>query len=367
MHTTQIEPTRPRTSPGHVLLILAALVVVIAGLRAAEAILVPILLAACLAVICFPILSYLQQWGLPGWLALLTVLGITILAVLAVVAVAGASFEDFRAHLPEYQERLVDQQRRLVAWLEARGVDAAERRGFDARRLVSLTATVVGSLAALFSNAALILLLLAFMLAEAAQLPAKLASMSESGPQTARRARQILVDVRRYMALKTGMCLLTAALVAAWLALLGVSYPLLWGLLAFFFNFIPNIGSLIAAVPPVLLALVQHGPGTAAAAAAGCLTINGIIGSLVEPRVMGRGLGLSTLVVFLSLLFWGWVLGPAGMLLSVPLTMILKILLESGEQTRWIAVLLGPGAVAPDKDKAAHAQELPDFFSSEGR
>ena len=172
--------------------------------------------------------------------------------------------------------------------------------------------------------------------------------MSASGPQAARRARQMLVELRRYMALKTAMCLLTAALIAVWLALLGIAYPILWGVLAFFFNFIPNIGSLIAAIPPILLGLVQHGPATAAITAGGCLAINGIIGSVVEPRIMGRGLGLSTLVVFLSLLFWGWVFGPAGMLLSVPLTMIVKILLESAEETRWFAVLLGAGVAGQD-------------------
>jgi predicted PurR-regulated permease PerM len=345
------------------LVILAALIVVIAGLRAAGVILVPVLLAAGLAVICFPILSHLQEWGLPGWLALLTVLGVAVIAALGIVAVAGASFDDFRSHLPEYQQRLAEQERRLVSWLEAQGIeleDSALRPDLDARRVISIAAAVVGSLATLFSDAALILLLLAFMLAEAAQLPAKLSSMSAQGPRTASRARRILVELRRYMALKTAMCLLTAVLIAAWLALLGVSYPMLWGLLAFFFNFIPNIGSLIAAVPPVLLALVQHGPATAAIAAAGCLAINGIIGSVVEPRVMGRGLGLSTLVVFLSLLFWGWVFGPAGMLLSVPLTMIVKILLESAEETRGIAVLLGAGAAAPDVADLDDADRRPE-------
>ena len=169
MGTPQIEATRPptHTSPGQVLLILASLIVVIAGLRAAGVILVPVLLAAGLAVICFPILSHLQEWGLPGWLALLTVLGITVVVAIAVVIVAGASFDDFRSQLPEYQRRLAEQERRLVSWLEARGIefeDRAIRPDFDARRIISIIATVVGSLAALFSDAALILLLLAFML-----------------------------------------------------------------------------------------------------------------------------------------------------------------------------------------------------------
>ena len=135
--------------------------------------------------------------------------------------------------------------------------------------------------------------------------------------------------------------LATGVLVAAWLRIVGVDYALLWGLLAFLLNYIPSIGSFIAAVPAVMLAFLQLGPGDGIVTAIGYLVINTVIGNFIEPRVMGEGMGLSTLVVFLSLIFWGWVLGPVGMLLSVPLTMIMKIALEASDETRWIAVLLG--------------------------
>jgi predicted PurR-regulated permease PerM len=125
----------------------------------------------------------------------------------------------------------------------------------------------------------------------------------------------------------------------------------LWGLVAFLFNFVPNIGSIIAAVPALLLALVQLGPGPALAAGAGYLVVNIVMGNVVEPRFMGRGVGLSTLVVFLSLVFWGWVLGPVGMLLSVPLTMVVKLALEANPETRWIAVLIGPD-VEPEPESS---------------
>ena len=117
---------------------------------------------------------------------------------------------------------------------------------------------------------------------------------------------------------------------------------MLWGTLAFLLNYVPNIGSIIAAIPALLLALVQLGPGAVLWSAIGYLVVNNLVGNVIEPRFMGRGLGLSTLVVFLSLVFWGWVLGPVGMFLSVPLTMTLKIALDSSEETRWIAILLGP-------------------------
>ena len=144
------------------------------------------------------------------------------------------------------------------------------------------------------------------------------------------------------MFLKTIVSLATGVLVTLILVLIGVDYPILWGMLAFAFNFIPNIGSIIAAVPAVLLALIQLGPKGALTTAACYFVINILIGSVIEPRFMGKGLGLSTLVVLLSLLFWGWVLGPVGMLLSVVLTILLKIMLDSSEKTRSLALLLGP-------------------------
>jgi predicted PurR-regulated permease PerM len=163
-------------------------------------------------------------------------------------------------------------------------------------------------------------------------------------------AHSIKDTVNQYLALKTLFSLATGILVWVWLRFHGVDYPLLWGILAFLLNFVPNIGSILAAIPAVLLAIVQFGGGRASAVAAGYLVINFVIGSVVEPRFMGRGLGLSTLVVFVSLVFWGWVLGPVGMLLSVPLTMVLKIALEGNDDTRWLAVMLGPEPAPAPQD-----------------
>ena len=143
------------------------------------------------------------------------------------------------------------------------------------------------------------------------------------------------------MGIKTLTSLMTGLLVWIWLQIVGVNYPVLWGLLAFLFNYIPNIGSIIAAVPAVLLALVQLGLPGALWTAGGYLAVNMLIGNVIEPRIMGKGMGLSTLVVFLSLIVWGYILGGVGMFLSVPLTMIAKIVLEHNPRTRWIAVILG--------------------------
>jgi predicted PurR-regulated permease PerM len=142
-------------------------------------------------------------------------------------------------------------------------------------------------------------------------------------------------------------------LIYVWLLILGVEYPLLWALIAYLLNFVPNIGSIIAAVPAMLLALIQLGPLYMLLVGAGYLFVNTLMGNVIEPRYMGRGLGLSTLVVFLSLVFWGWVLGPVGMLLSVPLTMLLKIAFESSDETRWIAIIMGPDVVEDTEEEQA--------------
>jgi predicted PurR-regulated permease PerM len=205
-------------------------------------------------------------------------------------------------------------------------------------RLASKMLTGLGNV---LSNAVLIVLTVIFMLLEATAFPEKLreAFGSSTGSMGA-----FMKDINRYMVIKTWASLATGALAALCMALLGVDYAILWGVLAFMFNYVPNIGSIIAAVPAVLLALVQQGGMIALLAAAGYVLINLLIGTFIEPRFMGRGLGLSTLVVFLSLVFWGWILGPVGMLLSVPLTMAAKIALSRSEDTRWLSILLGNAA-----------------------
>ena len=330
----------------------AALVVIIAGVRAAQSLVVPLLVAAFLAVICAPALQWLQRKGVPTALALLLVLGGVSSVVVLVGLVASASIQDFLSKVPEYTKQLEQRVGDLGPWIgdirEMFGSESSEdalyidkvKESFDANRLVKYFATFLSGLTGVFGNVFLVLLTFLFMLLEASGFPRKLLALSGGRPLLSRQAERIRDSINQYMTLKTVLSLLTGVLVAALVKLLGVDYPVLWGLLAFFFNFVPNIGSIIAAVPAILLALIQTDLTTTLLTAAGYVIINVCIGNLLEPRIMGRGLGLSTLVVFVSLVFWGWVLGPVGMLLSVPLTMIVKITLENFEQTRWIAVLL---------------------------
>jgi predicted PurR-regulated permease PerM len=335
---------------------LAAFVVVIAGLRVAQDIVTPFLLAAFFAIICYPPLAWLQRKRVPNWLALLIVIGGGILVVLLVLLLTASSMSQFAGELGTYQEKLIAQQDQLVQWLgnvewlKEHEIDVnkyLKPDGFDPKLLVNLARFALGTLGSLSSNLVLILLIFVFILVEASVLPAKFQAMPGFTNLDGDRVRQILTDIRNYLTIKTKVSLLTAVLITGCLWMLGVDFPVLWGLLAFFCNFVPNIGSILAAIPAVLLALVQLGPMSALYVALSYLVINGLIGNVLEPRMMGQGLGLSTLVVFLSLIFWGWVLGPVGMILSVPLTMMAKITLDRFEETRWIAILLA--ASPPEK------------------
>ena len=196
----------------------------------------------------------------------------------------------------------------------------------------------------------IVVLVAIFILLEGSALPDKVSRLPGFSSAAWARLSQIVADLRRYMFLKTVMSLLTGALVALWLLLLGVDFAILLGMLAFALNYIPVIGSIVAALPGILLAFIEFGLGTGVITAVGYVVINVGIENGIEPRYLGNGLGLSPLVVIVSVLFWGWVLGPMGMLLSVPLTMSLKIALESDEGTRWLAVLHGRPA---EVEKAA--------------
>ncbi|MEX0678600.1 MAG: AI-2E family transporter [Pirellulales bacterium] len=333
-----------------VLVSMAAFVVIVAGLRAAQPIVVPFIVAAFLAMICLPPLRWLKEKGLPTWLALLVITAIIFVVGLVIVGVIGSSVNELREQLPKYQQRVADLQEELTKWLRERDINfgfRVDQESFDAQRALSLFGGMLGALGSVLSDALVIVFTLIFILLEAADFPAKLRAIARDGGSATGRLEKIQANVRRYVSLKTRISFLTGVLVTAWLWLLGVDFPLVWGLLAFLFNYVPNIGSFIAAVPAIVLAFLQFGTAWAALAASGYLVIEVVIGNVIEPRLMGRGLGLSALVVFVSLVFWGWVLGPVGMLFSVPLTMIVKIVLDNSEDLQWLAILLS--SEAPEK------------------
>lgn len=339
-------PSIETMSPGARFLVVAAcFVVVAAGMRAAAPIIVPFLLALFIALISAPPLLWLQDKGVPQGTAVLAVVLLIVVFCLILAGIISRSVTEFTHALPTYQASMQERLEGLVAWLHGLGIAPSKDffdQTFDTRVVVRLTSNVLLGLSAVVTNLFFIILMVIFILLEASTFPRKIRLMTEAPENSMERMNQLIDDVKRYIFLKTMVSLGTGVFVAVWLAVVGVDYYVLWGVIAFLLNFVPNIGSILAAIPAVLLAFVQSGFDMALWATLGYVIVNVVVGNVIEPRVMGRGLGLSSLVVLLSLVFWGWVLGPVGMLLSIPLTMIVKIALEGNEQTRWVSVLLGP-------------------------
>jgi AI-2 transport protein TqsA len=327
-----------------VVLITAALfVIVVAGMRAAASIINPFLLAVFLATLCSPPLFWLKQLGVPKALAVAVIVaGLLVIALLLMVFV-GRSLNTLAQQLPVYQERFADLVTQFSAWLNNLGLDMTKTPLSDfvtPRKVMNLVYSGLSLFRGLFTNMFLIVLTVLFILLETSGFPQKLEAAFPDPEQTLGHFKTITANVNRYMGFKAVFSLATGICIWILLAVIGVDFAGNRGLLAFFLNFIPAIGSFIAAIPAIIWALVQLGLTPALLTALAYLVVNITIGNFLEPKFMGRKLGLSTLVVFLSLIFWGWVLGPVGMVLSVPLTMIAKIALATNEDTRWIAVML---------------------------
>jgi len=329
----------------------AAFIVVVAGLRAAAPIIVVLLLAIFISVVITPLYFGMQRRKIPSWLALLILIAAMIVLTVAAVVVLGKSVQEFSSNLPKYQQSLQTELSGSVEWLRAKGVqipDDVVMKMLNTKTALTFVGNTLQAVSALLSQAFLVLLIVVFIMLEAAVLPAKLNAMTTISPAAHERMGLILDNFRQYMNLKTLVSVITGVAVGVMLALCGIDYAVLLGVLAFVLNYVPNIGSIIAAVPGIALALIQFGPGMFFVIAFGYLIINTLIGNIWEPRLMGKKMGLSPMILVISLVFWGWVLGPVGMLLSVPITMIFRLVLESIEETRDIASLLA--ASAPKKE-----------------
>lgn len=324
-------------------MIAAALVIIIGGINQAEPVLASVLLAVFLSVIGTPSVIWLERKRIPSIVAVLIVVAGMITILLIIGVVVGGSINAFSADLPTYQTRLREQIAALNALLISHGIEGVDKvlLGYvRPEEVMKLTAGMLSGLGTALSNIVLILLTVTFILFEASSFPIKLRAVFGGTHKDFPPFTRFVDDVKRYIAIKTLMSLATGILIWIWLSILGVDFPILWGFLAFLLHYVPNIGFIIAAVPAVLLTLIQLGAGTAGIAAAGYLFIDLIIGNIIETRLIGHRLGLSTLVVFLSLIFWGSLLGLIGMVLSVPFTMALKFACENSVNTRWISVLL---------------------------
>ncbi len=324
-------------------LIMACVVVVLAGIKTASAILIPFLLSAFVALACYPLVELGDRYKIPKGVSVLVVILLVVIMGFMLAGLVGKSMNEFSANLPSYEQKLTLQFQSLSQFLANYDIPINSQQltdYFDPGVAMNLASQLLSGVGGVMANVFLIVLTVVFMLLEGPSLSKKCHIALDDPAATQHQIDKFISSVKDYLAIKTVVSLGTGAVIGFVLYLMGLDHFLLWGVLAFLLNYIPNIGSIIAAVPAVMLALLQLGPLGAAGVAALYLITNTVMGNAVEPRFMGKGLGLSTLVVFLSLIFWGWLLGTVGMLLSVPLTMIVKLAAESNPSSFWFAQLL---------------------------
>lgn len=323
--------------------VMACVVIILAGIKTASPIVVPFVLSAFLAVICNPAIVLLSRYRIPKWLSIILLMAFIVLMGLWLASLVGSSINEFSKQMPVYRQQLIEQFAWIIEKLQSFNIQISKQKVldyFDPGMALSMTTNMLSGVGNVMANLFLIILTIVFMLFEAQSLPKKFHLALDDPDMRLKQIDKFLHSVNQYMVIKTLVSLATAGVIGIGLSIIGVDYALLWAVIAFLFNYIPNIGSIIAAIPAVLLAFIQMGPGAAGITGLLYVGTNMVMGNVVEPRFMGRGLGLSTLVVFLSLIFWGWLLGSVGMLLSVPLTMIVKIGLESSQSGGWLAILL---------------------------
>ncbi|WP_370603320.1 AI-2E family transporter [Citrobacter braakii] len=326
-----------------IVIMLGMLVIILSGIRVAADIIVPFILALFIAVVLNPVVQRMVKLRIPRVIAVSLLIVIIVMLMVLLLAYLGTSLNELARTLPQYRSSLVIPLKNLEPWLQRAGIGVSVDelvKYIDPNAAMTLVTNLLAQLSNAMSSIFLLLLTVVFMQLEVPQLPNKLKQMM-SRPIEGMAAIQRAIDsVSHYLVLKTAISIVTGLVAWGMLAALDVRFAFVWGLLAFALNYIPNIGSVLAAIPPIAQVLVFNGLYDALVVFAGYLVINLVFGNILEPRIMGRGLGLSTLVVFLSLIFWGWLLGPVGMLLSVPLTIIVKIALEQTNGGQSIAVLL---------------------------
>lgn len=337
-----------------IILLLAALFIVFAGIKTATNIIVPFLLSVFIAIICNPLVEYAAKYKVPKIIAIFLVILTFVMVALSLASLVGSSLSQLSQLLPEYRAQLTEQFSWVIARLAEFNIHLSKElltEHIDPAAALGLATNMLSGFGNVMANMFLIIITVIFMLFEAPGLSRKI-HLSINDPEM--RMQQIdrfLNSVNNYLAIKTLVSIATGILVSFMLWAFGLDFYLLWGVLAFLLNYIPNIGSIIAAVPAMSLALLQLSPSAAGFIGLGYLLINTFMGNVIEPRYLGRGLGLSALVVFLSLIFWGWLLGTVGMLLSVPLTMVIKIALESSEEGKWFAVMLSGDEIFEESEK----------------
>jgi predicted PurR-regulated permease PerM len=345
-------------------LIGAAVVVVTLGLRAAENIVNTIFLALFLALITLPLFDILRRRGVTTWLALTLVITGMLIVIVATVAFFVIALTRLAETLPKYQEQLTSQIANLREFLSRFGIDISSVTAnslFQPTRSVEFVASFIEGIISALTSTGFILFLIAYMLIEAASFSARLRTGLGADNPVLGQIRVFIHGVSVYAARKAILGGAAAIADTVLLLALGVDFAILWGVLSFILSFIPNIGFLISLIPPVVLALIQLGPGKALIVLIGYILINGTCDNVIGPRYMGEGVNLSPLVTFIVVMYWSWVLGAAGAFLALPLTIMVKLLiLDQYADTRWLGLLIsmddGRGSASDGRGHAIAAE-----------
>jgi predicted PurR-regulated permease PerM len=330
------------------LLIIASAVLVLGAMQIAAPILNPLLLALVITLLCNPIYLWLQRCGMASWFALLIMIGSFLIGAVAVVIFIGISLSRLTASLTVYQSLLAEQELALRNWLAGYGLVAADIQFFgliNSANLTRVLGAMIAGISNVLGNALLVIVMVVFFLIELPAFRRRLrANLGEHNPLFVRLQR-FGGSVVSYFVIRTYINLAVA--LGASLALAGLAVPFapLWGLVIFLLSYIPYIGIPVAALPAVLLALAEHGATRAGLVILAITLINAAVENLVAPALIGRRLSLSPAVVFVSFFFWTWLLGPPGTFLSMPITVLLTFLLDSYDETRWLARLMGASSI----------------------
>ena len=353
-----------------VLAVLAAATVTIAGIRSIAEIVAPVFLALVLTIAAHPLRPALQARGLPRWVGTLAVL-VTVYAVVIGLSVSLLlSIGRFATLLPDYEAEFAAMLDDLLSSLESVGIGSEQLQemasGLELSRLTGFVTDLLGGLLSALSGLVLVGTMLIFLGVDSAKFPALLRAASARRPAAVRALESFAVGTRRYCLVTTVFGLIVAAIDTALLWALGIPAPLLWGLLAFITNFIPNIGFVIGLVPPALLGLLEGGPGLMIVVVVAYCVVNFVIQSLIQPKVVGDAVGFSVSVSFVSLVLWTWALGPLGALLAIPLSLLARALLvDVDPRVDWLRPLIagrptGPAQPGRDEPQPRSAPESTD-------
>ena len=322
---------------------LASFVIILAGVKMASEVVVIIFLGIFISSIFSTLLKILQKRNIPKIISYLLILIIVILVSFLFAYVINISLNDFVKNLPSYEDKFNNIILNSIHFAQVAGFEIDKQKILDTLNFGSFfgfTTIILGSIGTFLSKFLLVIIGVAFILAESKSFQTKLKIIFKNNAKKLEHFNLFSYNIQRYFVVKTFTSFLTGFIIAIVLLLFGVDYPILWGVIAMLFNFVPVVGSIIASIPAILLTLMNFDLNTTIWVTVLYVIINISISNILEPKLMGKELGLSPLVIFFSLIFWGYILGIVGMFLAVPITMTLKIAFDSNISTHWIGILM---------------------------